>query len=206
MGSHRLNWLDRMKNLFAHADTSGNICVRECCVSLEDFSQIVDTIAKVIKTVEISSECRLNIRIYNRLLMLKNLATNTIGRITSLINAIRHYRLSYDVDANINTLCNLANGIVEIRNIVKEILDESSTSTCHIIKTNFENLVQLVDYIGLKTFILMMVLLNNFDSIPTTLSGKIASSFASLLFASLLSIHDVKIKEALKECITYVLK
>ncbi|MEM1645069.1 MAG: hypothetical protein QXL96_04230 [Ignisphaera sp.] len=194
-----------MKNLCAHADTLNNICVEQCCISLEDFSQIVDTVAKVIKAVEMSSECSLDIRVYNRLLMLKNLAINTLGKVISLINTIKRCKLNQNTDVIINTLCNLANGIVEIRNIIKEILDESSTITCYTIKTNFENLVRFINYIGLKTFILMLILLNNFDYIPATLSGKIASSFASLLFASLLSIHDVRVKEALKEC-AYVIK
>ncbi|MEM1525642.1 MAG: hypothetical protein QW775_03500 [Ignisphaera sp.] len=191
-----------MKSLCAHAETSRGICLEKCCIYLEDFSQIVDIITKAVKVAEMSTECRLNTRIYNRLITLKNLATNTAGRVTSLINVIKYCKFNQDIDASVNTLCNLSNGIVEIRNMVKEILDEPIVATCNTIKTSFENLVQFIDYLGLKTFIIMLVLLNNLNAISSTFSGKIASSFASLLFASLLSIHDNKVKDALKECFT----
>lgn len=204
VGSHRLQWLNRMKSLCAHADTSRGICLEKCCVYLEDFTQIVDIITKAVKTAEMSPECHLDTRTYNKLIMLKNLATNTAGRVTSLINVIKYCRFDHDIDASINTLCNLANSIVEIRNIAKEILDEPTVATCHTIKTIFENLVRFVNYLGLKMFIVMLVLLNNLNTISPMFSGKIASSFASLIFASLLTIHDAKVKEALKECLYFL--
>lgn len=189
----------RMKSLSAHADLSRGICVEKCCVYLYELAQITDAIYKLIKIIETSSECRADLRIFNRLELGKNISANIVGRFVALINTIKVGRTNQDPDTSINTLCNLANGVVELRNIVKEVVDDISP-ICRSAADILERLVLNIDRIGLKTVILTLAFLYTIDDISINLSGKIASSLASLMFAALLSIHNNNVRDALKEC------
>lgn len=189
-----------MKNLCAHADKNRIICIEKCCIGVEELSNIANIISKVLKSVEIDPKCDLNPGFYNKLIMAKNLSINIVSRLIALTNIVSGNRLAKEVDVSINTLCNLANSVVELENQFKEILDDPVTMKCRIIKENFEDIVRYLNYLGLKLCIIALTLLKNFKDIPSTYSGKIASSFASLLFASLLNIHNHDVKKALDQC------
>ncbi|MCC6015572.1 MAG: hypothetical protein LM582_00810 [Desulfurococcaceae archaeon] len=189
-----------MKNLFAHADKDRNLCVEECCIAIEEFSFIVNTISKVLKYLDVNSKCSINLGLYNKLSMIKNLSINIVGRFTSLHNLVISGRLAKEIDVSINTLCNLANGVVELRNQVKEVLDSDLVADCRYVKDHLENVTSHIDNIGLKLLIIALNLIKEYPDIPQMYSGKIASSLASLLFASLLSIHNKNVKKALDQC------
>lgn len=188
-----------MKNLEAHTDMDKGVCIDRCCTHVRDFSHIIDVIAKALKVLK-TSECQPDLRLLNKLDMCKNLVVNTLGRFTALINIMKADRLKHDRDASINTLCNLANSIVEIKNIVTEVLDDHRIAKCNAIKKDFEELALFIDYVGLKIAVLALAILNSVDSIPLELSGKVASSLASLIFSSFLNIHNNEIKRVLKDC------
>jgi hypothetical protein len=189
-----------MKNLFAHADKSKYLCIRECCIDIEEFSYIINVVSKVLKYIEMNSRCSTDLRLHNKLGIIKNLSINIVGRSIALLNIINSSRLTEEFEANINTLCNLVNGVVELRNQIREILEDSSSACCTIIKDHFEDVALYIDYFGLKLLIIALNLIKNYSNIPSIYSGKIASSLASLLFASLLNIHNPNVKKALKEC------
>uniref|UniRef100_A0A7C2ZNF1 Uncharacterized protein n=1 Tax=Ignisphaera aggregans TaxID=334771 RepID=A0A7C2ZNF1_9CREN len=190
-----------MKSPNAHADPNRGMCIESCCILVEELSHVIDTISRALKLAETLPTCLSNPRIYSKLQMCKNLSINTLGRFTALVNAVRNGIWGSDPDANINTLSNLGNGVVEIRNIVRELLEEPDTSVCRDIKESLEKMTETIDYLGLKLCILSLSLLSRLNHIQASQSGKIASSLASLLFASLLSIHQDNVKRALNECL-----
>lgn len=194
-----------MKNSYAHTDNgiAKNICLKGCCIQLEELTQILDIVSRVRKILELSPNCNINLRIFSRFDLCKNLSANIIGRFTALINLTKNVRINKDYDVCINTLCNLANDLVELRNIVNELLEDPGVADCNIAKDMLSKLILDIDRLSMKMLVIALVFLKTVEIIPPNLSGKIASSLASLLFASLLNIHHSDVKDDLKKCFFY---
>lgn len=176
--------------------------MKECCIYIMDLTNILDVISRLLRWVKQPIEHELSQKIINRLDICKNLLINIIGRFTAFINSIENIKELNRYDASINTICNLANNIVELRNVIKELLDEPSIASYKDVKNILEKILIEIECIGIKISAMSLSFLGLTANIPINLSSKISSSLASLLFASLLNIHSEDVKNTLKTCYT----
>lgn len=190
-----------MKSSNAHADKSTALCINDCCVSVGELAMLVNTLSRLLRFLEVSRECRVDPRFYAKLKMGEELAVNLVGRFTALISRYRS-GIGNDVESYVNTISNFANGLVELRNIAKELLDETVSSSCRDVAEALNSIAIDIDVIGLKASAMLLALLGSLSQIPQSASGKIASSIGSMVFASLLSIHREKIRNSLQICYT----
>ncbi|MEM2228853.1 MAG: hypothetical protein QW101_02660 [Ignisphaera sp.] len=170
-----------------------------CCISIDNFTSITDTISKILIQKELS-KCSLNPKLIDKLETLKNLSINSTERFLALINHIKSDKNNINIEPYVNTFCNLANNIIELRNIVRELLEESSIKFCNDISRKLNEVSNIIGTISVTFSILALAALAKINNMSMNLSGKIASSLASLIFAFLLDIHTDNIRKALIMC------
>ncbi|MEM1541410.1 MAG: hypothetical protein QXK50_04845 [Ignisphaera sp.] len=188
-----------MKSLKAHSERSRSLCMGSCCISIDNFTSITDTISKILIQKELS-KCSLNPKLIDKLETLKNLSINSTERFLALINHIKSDKNNINIEPYVNTFCNLANNIIELRNIVRELLEESSIKFCNDISRKLNEVSNIIGTISVTFSILALAALAKINNMSMNLSGKIASSLASLIFAFLLDIHTDNIRKALIMC------
>ncbi|MEM4868176.1 MAG: hypothetical protein QXK54_05150 [Ignisphaera sp.] len=186
-----------MKSPKAHSERS--LCIGYCCISIDDFTFITDTISMILIQKELS-KCSLNLKLINRLETLKNLSVNSTERFSALINYMKSNKNNANIESYVNTFCNLANNIVELRNIVRELLEESSIRFCDNISNKLEELSNKINTISVTFSTLALAALAKISNMYMNLSGKIASSLASLIFSFLLDIHTDNVRKTLTMC------
>lgn len=186
-----------MKSPKAHSERS--LCIEYCCISIDDFTFITDTISMILIQKELS-KCSLNPKLINRLETLKNLSVNSTERFSALINYMKSNKNNANIESYVNTFCNLANNIVELRNIVRELLEESSIRFCDNISNKLEELSNKINTISVTFSTLALAALAKISNMYMNLSGKIASSLASLIFSFLLDIHTDNVRKTLTMC------
>ncbi len=185
-----------MKPPNAHSE-SIRICIsHRCCIFIEDLTHLLDFFTKISVLL---SKCGSETRIFNDINLCKNILANLLSEYSGIITRVKQLNgLKYDV-VLISTLTNMINRIIELRNIIQRLNENAyeCTDTQKIINEAYiDTLILLIKYSSLLLFLISKA--NNIDQ---DLAGKISSSLASALFASLLNIHNRQILENLKACI-----
>ncbi len=134
---------------------------------------------------------------------LRNAFVKVVGGVRALrsrVKNLRSIRELDDVQTAVNTIVNLFNRVVEIRNLLLRARD--AVSDLGIAEASrIDEVVAKLDRETLRMLIVTLWMLPQLKKIERDDSGRLASSLGTALFAALLNVHEPSVRNALKECL-----
>lgn len=183
------------------------MCLRRgCCVSEEEVSRLVDNLRRARRRLEELSQGGDELRYMLRRVELGERAlSKVLGGVKALRSRFKNVGRIEDVGdpgGVVNTVINMLNRIVEVRNIVSEARDRlEELGVPQGVARLFEELIPELDRVTLKLSLVALRIALRIGPLTRDDSGRLASAIGTAVFASLLSAHVDRVRRAVAMCL-----
>jgi len=144
--------------------------------------------------------------ISQRLELAGNALSKVRGGVRALRRRFKNIKRVEDLenyDDVINTLVNMLNRIVEVRNIVSEVRDSLKNLGVEAgdLTDRIENLVTAIDRASFRLSLVALNIVARLRTLTRDDSGRLASAIGTAVFTSLLSLHVDDVRNSMAACL-----
>jgi len=177
-----------------------------CCLSEDEASKVLDVVSTLLTFLRRHST-KIDNAIHTAMRDLeaaRNAMYRVVGGIRALRSRFKNLR-SFDeltdVESVVNTVVNVLNRLVEVRNLIQRVRDEAESSGLSDVVQYVDSHVPMLDGVIIKASLIGLRIALNLPKVSRDDSGKLASAIGTAFFASLLSLHEDVFRKYVDGCL-----
>ncbi len=178
---------------------------RTCCFTEEDASKIMDLLSAISlafrRHPHEASEVSAVMRDLEAARNAMHKVAGGIRALRSRFKNLRSFDELNDTESVVNTIVNVLNRLVEVRNLIQRTKEVAEDMRLNDIAQEIESSVPALDSVIARAALIGLRISLNLPRLTRDDSGKLASAIGTALFASLLSLHEAAFRKEMSRCV-----